>query len=183
MKEGGISNIICRHQNLLEPPIRLSYLHAIILVQFAKRVNLLVQMRRQRVREILDELAKLPPIILCRRTSRRILLEPLKPRRENTMLLDVALHQAGDSRDALDAGEELCFFGVVVVVHGFAPALAVSQEVADGGLVRVGDVGGLQVDGVEATEDAVVGEGHLGRDVVGGMGCLCMEGELHVLLR
>jgi hypothetical protein len=33
-------------------------------------------------------------------------------------------------------------------------------------------VGGLEIDRVEAADDAVVGEGHLGCDVGGGVGCL-----------
>ena len=33
-------------------------------------------------------------------------------------------------------------------------------------------MGGLEIDRVEAADDAVVGEGHLGCDVGGGVGCL-----------
>jgi hypothetical protein len=50
--------------------------------------------------------------------------------------------------------------------------LAVGQEVAGGGYVVRWQMGCLQVDRVEAADDAVVGEGHLGCDVGGGVGRL-----------
>lgn len=61
----------------------------------------------------------------------------------------------------------------MVVVHRFTPALAVGQEVAHGGKVFAWDVCRLEVDRVQTPEDAVVGEGHLGRDIVCSMGGLC----------
>jgi hypothetical protein len=51
------------------------------------------------------------------------------------VLLDVLLHDALDMCDLLNAREENRFFGIVVMVHGFTPALTVGQEIADCGQV------------------------------------------------
>lgn len=131
-----------------------------------------MQMLDQRLRKPLNERSQLLPIILLRLNTPTIPLKSLKPRSETPMLLDIALHEAFDARDALDVREKGLLLGVVVVVHGLAPALAVSQEVAGSRCVLRWKVRCLQVDGVEAADDAVVGEGHLGCDVGGGVGGL-----------
>ena len=49
------------------------------------------------------------------------------------------------------------------------PALAISQEIADYIQVFRGYVWRLDVDGVQPSNDAVVGERHLGRNIIRGM--------------
>ena len=64
------------------------------------------------------------------------------------MLLYVAFHDSSDVGDQLYAWEEDHFFGLVVVVHGFTPALAICQEVSNRVRVFARDVCRLEVDGV-----------------------------------
>jgi len=66
---------------------------------------------------------------------------------------------------------------VVVVVDHFCPGGGEEEEVADvGGIVvgrgEVGDAGGLEDQGVEAAEETVVGVGHFGGAVEGGVAIL-----------
>lgn len=75
-------------------------------------------------------------------------MERLESRRKRAVLLYVTFHEAGYPGDAFYAREELGFLGVVVVVHGLTPALAVGEEIAGGGEVAKGDVRGLEEDGV-----------------------------------
>lgn len=49
------------------------------------------------------------------------------------MLLHIYAHEALDARRLLKRREEEVLFEIVVVVHGFVPALAVSEEVGDQG--------------------------------------------------
>jgi hypothetical protein len=166
------SHIIRRHQTLLQPLIRLPHLLTIILIQRPQRLNLIPQMLGQRPSEGIDQPPQFLPVVLQGGARPRVLLEGVKPRGERAVLLDVLRHEALDAGDGLDGGEEDGFFGVVVVVHRFGPAEAVGQEVADGGGRGGGEVRRLEVDGVQAADDAVVGEGHLRGDVGGGVGCL-----------
>ena len=126
----------------------------------------------QGLRKTVNEAPDLPAIVLAGQTSAAIFHKAIEARRERSVLLYVPLHDALHPGDSFDAGEEKRFLGLVVVVHGFAPALAVGQEVADYREVGGGEVRRLEGDGVEAAEDAVVGEGHLRGDVVGRVGGL-----------
>ena len=56
----------------------------------------------------------------------------------------------------LEGREEEFFFVLVVYGHERAPARAVGEEVGDEGGRGRGDVGGLEVDGVEAADEGVV---------------------------
>ncbi|KAH5707319.1 hypothetical protein HBI18_249870 [Parastagonospora nodorum] len=96
----------------------------------------------------------------------------LKSRREGSMLVDDLRHEFWLSCDLLQTREELGFFGAVVMMHGFAPAFTVHQEVALCGCVVVRDVRRLEVDGVEAADHAVMGEGHLSCNIICGVRCL-----------
>ena len=131
-----------------------------------------MQMPGQGLRKTVNEAPNLPSVIILRKTRPTILHKAIEPRRESSVLLYIPLHDALDTGYEFDAGEEKRFLGLVVVVHGFAPALAVGQEVADYREVGGREVRRLEGDGVEAAEDAVVGEGHLRGDVVGRVGGL-----------
>ena len=147
----GTPYIIRIHEGFFEPPIRLPNPLAIIHVQASQRVDLITQVLGQRFRKPFNKTLDLPTIILAWQTRPRVLLKLFESRREGAMLFDILLHDSRDSRYLLDAGEEEFFLGVVVVVHGFAPALDVCQEVLDDGfsvLAPARDVRGLEVDGV-----------------------------------
>ena len=47
------------------------------------------------------------------------------------MLLDIVFHDSWNTSDPLYVREEFLFFGIMVVVHRFTPALAICQEVFD----------------------------------------------------
>jgi hypothetical protein len=164
-----MSYVIRRHQQLLKPLIRIPHFHTIIDLQRPQRLNLIMQMACQRLRKSLDQLLHLLTVKTPGFACLCILVKHIEPRREGAVLLDILLHQPLYARNGLDAREKFGFLGVVVVVHGFAPALAVGEEVADSGGIGGGDVGRLEEYGVEATDHAVVGEGHLRRDVVCGV--------------
>jgi hypothetical protein len=83
-----------------------------------------------------------------------VFMKRLEPRCECAMLLDVLRHEAGHAGDVFDLGKEAGFLGVVVVVHGFAPALAICGEVAG---CRGRDGKDLEMDGVEAADYVIVG--------------------------
>lgn len=87
-------------------------------------------------------------VIVFGKASARVLLEPIESRRECSVLLYVAFHDSLDTRYPFYAREENRFFGIVVVVHGFAPALAIRQEVSNRAQVFTRDVRRLEVDGV-----------------------------------
>ena len=70
----------------------------------------------------------------------------MKPGMKGMMLLDILLHQARSLRYPFDFGEEDGFLGIVVVLDGLVPAVAVEKEVFDVG--GFGNVGGLVVDGI-----------------------------------
>jgi hypothetical protein len=103
-------------------------------------------MPNQRLRETFDETPQLLAVVICRFTRAAVSLESLEARRESAVLLDILLHEALDAGDRLDVGEEAFLFGVVVVVHGFAPALAVDEEVAGNGNVSRREMRCLEVD-------------------------------------
>jgi hypothetical protein len=162
----GNSNIISSHQEFLKSLIRLSNARTIVHIKRSQGVNLVMQMARQWLGESLDQTPDLGAVKVLWRTRLGVLVEDVESGGECAVLLDVVLHEAFDAREFLDAGEELCLFGIVVVVHGLAPALAVEQEVTDCGLVFDGDVGRLQEDGVESADHAIMGKGHLGCHIV-----------------
>jgi hypothetical protein len=149
--------LIGGHERFHKPFIRLSQTCTVVPVQRAESFDFLMQMLDQRLREAFDERPQLLPVKLLGRTSPAIRLESLESRGESPMLFDILFHQPSDARDALDGGEVDFLFGVVVVVHGFAPALAVRQEVAGGGYIVRWEMGCLEVEGVEAADYAVVG--------------------------
>jgi hypothetical protein len=159
--------VIGGHERFHKRFIRLSQTCTVVPVQRAKSFDFIVQMLDQRLREAFEERPQLLPVKLLRRTSPAIPLKRLESRGESPVLLDILFHQPCNTGNALDGGEEDFLLGVVVVVHGFAPALAGRQEVAGGGYIVLWEMGCLEVEGVEAADDAVVGEGHLGCDVGG----------------
>lgn len=63
------------------------------------------------------------------------------------------------TQQVLDLGEQIILLIVVVRLDEAEPCLRVSNE---GGLVGVLNVRGLEVDGVEATDDGVVQKTHVG---------------------
>ena len=125
----SVAYIVCSHQFLFEQLVSLPNALAIIHIKSSQRLNLFVQMSNQLVRECLDETPNVHSIIVIGSTSLSILLKPIKSGCESSVLLDVLFHDALNTCDLLDAREEHCFFGIVVVVHGFTPALAICQKV------------------------------------------------------
>lgn len=75
-------------------------------------------------------------------------------------------HQPWLASHTFYVGKELLLFAFVVMVHGFAPALAVGEEVS-GILARY--MWRLEVDGVETADNTVVGKSHLSRCIVRSM--------------
>jgi hypothetical protein len=127
----GRSDIVRGHQALLEPLVGLPYPRAIVHVERSQGVDLVVQMLSQWLCKLFDQAPHLLPIVVLGLTSSSVLVEPIESRRESFVLLYVAFHDPTDFGDLLYAREEYFFFGIVVVVHGLGPALAVSQEVPD----------------------------------------------------
>lgn len=78
---------------------------------------------------------------------------------EGVMLLQVGVRDTLDANLLFDEGEVGDFFAGVVVVDEFGPALAEGHE---GAGVGGSDEGALQVDGVHAADNDVVGKSHLG---------------------
>lgn len=105
-----------------------------------------MQMLYQRFRKPFDERSQLLTIKFLRLNIPTIPLESLEPRRKSSVLLNIALHQAFNTRNALDIREKGLLLSIVVVVHGLAPALAVGQEVAGSRCVMRWEVRRLQVD-------------------------------------
>lgn len=126
----------------------------------------------QRLREPFDETPQFLAIEILRRTRPTISFKGLEAWSKSAVLLNVTLHQTFDAGYGLDVWEESLLFGIVVMVHGLAPGLAVGQEVPGGKCVARWEVRRLEVDGVQAADDAVVSEGHLRRDIIGGVGGL-----------
>ena len=131
-----------------------------------------MQVSRQRVCKALNQGLEFRSVIVLGRTSPRILMERLETRCKRAMLFNIVFHEALDTGYALYGREERLFLRIVVVMHGFTPALAVGQEVTDGDKVRGGYEGRLEIDGVQASYHAVVGECHFGCDIVCGVRCL-----------
>jgi hypothetical protein len=135
--------VISGHQKLFKLLIRLPHSHTIIHTQCPQRLNLVMQMSRQRFRKRLNQTLDFCAIKIFRRARLCILVEDVEAGSESTVLLDVVLHEPIDAGDLFDCREELCFLGVVMVVHGFAPALTIDEKVADGGVVVGRDIRGL----------------------------------------
>lgn len=130
-------------------------------------------MSSQRLSKGVDKTCDLHTIIRLGNTGLGILLERIEPWRERSVLLDVTFHESWEICYTLDGWKEILLFGIVVVMHGLTPALAVREEVPNGILAITRDVRSLEVDGVQASDDAVVRECHLGRDMVCCVGRLC----------
>ena len=126
----------------------------------------------QRLRESVDKISEFLSIIVFRSTTLSVLLERFKARSESSMLFDIAGYQSRRIGNLLDVREEILFFSIVMVVHRFGPTLAIRQEVLDSLEIVVGDVGSLEVDGIQAADDAIVCKRHLRCDVVRCMGVL-----------
>jgi hypothetical protein len=78
------------------------------------------------------------------------------------MLVKIGIHDPLFTGISFDGWEEVGFLVVVVLVHHFVEALAVSEEIEDVGGEREFRV--LQGYGVEGAEYDVVREAHLGCD-------------------
>ena len=122
--------------------------------------------------ETFDKASDLPTVEVCGKTSLRVFLKQIKAWGECSVLVNIAFHDALDTRNFLYAWKENLFLGIVVVVHGFTPALAICQEVSYRAQVFVRNVRRLEVDRVQPSENAVVGKGHLRCDIVRRMGRL-----------
>jgi len=104
----------------------------------------------------------------------RIHPQRFQPIMKLPMLLPRMAQQAGLTSERFDEGKHAGFFGVVVVVDHFCPGGGEEEEVGHfGGVVarcrRIGDARDLEDEGVEAAEEAVVGVGHFGGEVEGGV--------------
>lgn len=91
-----------------------------------------MQMSSQGLSKVLNQIYQLVSIIIGGRARPAVFMKAVEPWRESPVLLDVGLHEALDPGYRLDGWEEDGLFGVMMVVHGFAPALTVCQEVANG---------------------------------------------------
>ena len=129
-------------------------------------------MSSQWLRKGFNEAPDLASVVVFGKTSPRVLVEGIESRRERSMLLYVVFHDAFDSCYLLYVWKEILFFRIVVVVHGLRPALAVCQKVSTGLQVFAWYVRCLQVNGVQTTDDAVVGKCHLRCNIVCSMGRL-----------
>lgn len=138
-------------------------------------------MLRQRLSEGFYEASHPSSIVVFGPTCLGVLVECFETGCECAMLLDVLFHEARDTCDAFYVGKECLFLCIVVVVHRFGPALAVGEEVALCGKVGAWYVWRLDVDGVQPSYDAVVGEGHLCCDVVRGVRGLVVVSDGEVL--
>jgi hypothetical protein len=75
-------------------------------------------------------------------------------------LLDVAFHDSLNASELRCVWEEITLFGVLMVVHGFAPGLAIDKEVFGCSLVLARYTLCLEGDGIQSADDAVVGKCH-----------------------
>ncbi len=130
-------------------------------------------MSSQGLCEVFDKAPHFLSIVVFGKTTPGVLLKSFKPGGECSVLLDIVFHNSWHGRDRLYTGKENSFFGIVVVMHRFRPALTICQEVSNGNLVGW-KVVGLKVDGVQAAEDAIMGQCHLGGHIVRCMGGLAV---------
>lgn len=86
-------------------------------------------MLSQGLSEALHQALELPSVVLGRRASAAVLLKLLKARFKGSMLLNVLFHETFYARDRFDTWEKFLLLGIVMVVHGLTPALAVRQEI------------------------------------------------------
>ena len=168
----SFSYVVCGHQKLLKMIVSLTYPLAVVYVESSKCVNLLVQMLGQRIGKAFDEISDTLTIIVCGKTGPSVLLELIESRRECSVLLYIAFHQPRVFGYTLNIWKEVLFFGIVVVVHGFRPALTIDQKVSGRVIVAVWDVRRLEVDRVQPAYNPIVSESHLRCNVVRCMGGL-----------
>jgi hypothetical protein len=164
-----ITYVVGVHENLLQLLVRLPYSLAVVLVQRAECLNLVMQMLCQRLGKGFDQRSQFRTVVGFGIAGLAVLLELLKSRGKGAMLFHVALHQSRHTCDRLDVRKEILLFGIVMMVHRLAPALTVCQEVADRCEICLWDVRRLDVDRVQPSKDAIVGQRHLGGNIVGAM--------------
>ena len=80
------------------------------------------------------------------------------------MLLHILRHQPGLVQRLLDLGKEELLFLLMVMIHGFVPALTVGEKIRD--VFRRRDRRGLNIDGIEGADEKVVSKTHLRCDKV-----------------
>lgn len=127
------SHLVRLHRKRLELLVCASYFLAVVPMQLPHRINLIYEMSMQRDCKRIDKVFDFLSIIIFRNTSLGIRIKSFKTWRESPMLFHIALHESLNSSDPFDIREEVLFFRFVVMDHGFAPALAVGEEVLDGG--------------------------------------------------
>jgi len=164
--EGRDSIIVCSHYGLFEALVSLPYTRTVVLVESSQGFNLVAQVLSQWLRKAFDEAHDLLPVIVLGKASPRVLLKQVETRRKRSVLLYIAFHDSLDICYQLYAREENLLFGIVVVVHGFTPALTICQVVSDRVQVFARYVRRLEVDGVQPPENAIVGKCHLRCDIV-----------------
>jgi hypothetical protein len=76
-------------------------------------------------RKGLYKTSQLLSVIVLARTSLAVLVELVEPWRKSSVLFNILLHDSFDHSDVFDVWEEYCFFGIMMVMHTLAPALAV----------------------------------------------------------
>lgn len=63
-------------------------------------------------------------------TGLAVLVDLIEARRESSILFNIVFHDFLGLGYFLDIWEKYCFFGIVVLMHTFVPALMVDPEVA-----------------------------------------------------
>lgn len=163
------SYIVCVSELTVKLIIRLAYFSTIVLDQCSESIDLVTQMLCQRPGEGSNEAPDLLSIVLFRRALLDMLVKSAEPWCESRVLLEILLHQTGPIRQLFNSGKKHFLFDVVVMLHRFAPALTVCEEVSDALRVALRYLCCLNVHRVEAANDAVVSHGHLCCGVVGSM--------------